>query len=159
MAIEKTQVEAKLATVIDPNMETDLVSSKAVRSIEVSGDDCSVDVLLGYPAAGYFDALKSEIEAALASIDGIGQVSVTVSSQVKSHAIQQNLKPLEGIKNIIAVASGKGGVGFIPEEHHGVSLPREMLVEFSAMVQQLTGQQIIVLQLVWAGLHHVFLEQ
>ena len=111
MAIEKAQIEAKLGVLIDPNMEADLVSSKAVKSIEVNGDDCSIDIVLGYPGAGYFETLKQEIESSLGDIEGIGKIAVSVSSQVKSHAVQQNLKPLEGIKNIIAVASGKGGVG------------------------------------------------
>ncbi len=111
MAIEKSQIETKLGQVIDPNMETDLVSSKAVKSIEADGDNCKIQIQLGYPAAGYFDSLKQEIEAALGDLEGIGSVEVEVSSMVKSHAVQQNLKPLTGIKNVIAVASGKGGVG------------------------------------------------
>ncbi len=111
MAIDKSQIEAKLGQVNDPNTETDLVSGKAVKSIELDGNLCRVEIQLGYPAAGYFDELKQEVQTALAGVEGIGQIDVGVSSQVKSHAVQQNLKPLAGIKNIIAVASGKGGVG------------------------------------------------
>ncbi len=111
MAIDKAQIESKLQQVIDPNMDTDLVSSKSVKSIEQDGDGWRIEIQLGYPAAGFFNELKQTVESALAEIDGIGAVGVEVSSQVKSHAVQQNLKPLQGIKNIIAVASGKGGVG------------------------------------------------
>ena len=111
MAIEKSQIEAKLGQIIDPNMETDLISSKAVKAIEQDGDNWKIEIQLGYPAAGYFDELKQEIKAAVGNLNGIGDVEVKVSSQIKSHAVQQNLKPLQGIKNIIAVASGKGGVG------------------------------------------------
>ena len=111
MAIDKAQIEAKLGQIIDPNMEADLVSSKAVKSIELVGDGCSIKILLGYPAAGYFDELRQQIESAVGTIAGMGKVAVEVASEVKSHAVQQNLKPLVGIKNIIAVASGKGGVG------------------------------------------------
>jgi ATP-binding protein involved in chromosome partitioning len=111
MAIEKSQIEAKLAELVDPNTGTDLVSGKAVKSIEIDGDRCKVEIQLGYPAAGYFDELKQEAETALAALDGLEGADVSVSSKVKSHAVQQNLKPLAGIKNIIAVASGKGGVG------------------------------------------------
>jgi ATP-binding protein involved in chromosome partitioning len=111
MAIEKSQIEAKLAELVDPNTETDLVTGKAIKSIEIDGDNCKVAIQLGYPAAGYFDELKQQVEAALAGIDGMAGAEVTVESQIKSHAVQQNLKPLVGIKNIIAVASGKGGVG------------------------------------------------
>jgi ATP-binding protein involved in chromosome partitioning len=111
MAIDKSQIETKLGQIVDPNMETDLVSSKAVKSIEQDGDNWKIQIQLGYPAAGYFDSLKQQIEAALSDLEAIGSVEVEVSSLVKSHAVQQNLKPLTGIKNVIAVASGKGGVG------------------------------------------------
>ena len=108
MATDKSQIEAKLAQVIDSNMESDLVSSKAVKSIEQDGDNWKIEIQLGYPAAGYFNELKQAIQ------DGLGDITnveVDISSQIKSHAVQQNLKPLQGIKNVIAVASGKGGVG------------------------------------------------
>jgi ATP-binding protein involved in chromosome partitioning len=111
MAIDKSQIEAKLAQLIDPNTEADLVSGKAVKSIEVDGANCKIDIQLGYPASGFFEELKELVRTALAGIEGIGQIDVQVSSHIKSHAVQQNLKPLVGIKNIIAVASGKGGVG------------------------------------------------
>ncbi len=111
MAIDKSQIEAKLEQVIDPNVEAGLITSKAVKSVEQEGNDWKIEIRLGYPAAGYFDDLKQEIRRELSEIDGIGEIDVRVSSQIKSHAVQQNLKPLSGIKNIIAVASGKGGVG------------------------------------------------
>ena len=111
MAIDKSQIEAKLAQVVDPNVETDLVASKAVKSVEQDGDNWKIEIQLGYPAAGYFDELKQKINTALGDIAGLGEVDVVMSSRIKSHAVQQNLKPLEGIKNVIAVASGKGGVG------------------------------------------------
>ena len=111
MAMDKSQIEAQLGQIIDPHMETDLMSSKAVKSIDLDGDDCRIEVTLGYPAAGYFAELQQQIESAVGGIEGAGKVTVSVSSEVKSHAVQQNLKPQVGIKNIIAVASGKGGVG------------------------------------------------
>ena len=72
---------------------------------------CSSDLVLGYPAAGYFDTLKSLVSEAVSALEGVESVAVKVSSKIVSHAVQQNLKPQEGIKNIIAIASGKGGVG------------------------------------------------
>ena len=111
MSIEKSQVEKALAEVIDLHMETDLVTAGSVKAVEVDGGKVSVTLLLGYPAAGYFDSLKQTVKEKITGLDGVEEVNVSVSSQIKSHAVQQNLKPLEGIKNIIAVASGKGGVG------------------------------------------------
>jgi len=111
MAISKSDIEQKLGQVIDPHMETDLVSSKSVKSIEQDGDNWRIEIQLGYPAAGYFDDLKQEIEASLKELGVDCDFDIKVSSQIKSHAVQQNLKPLQGIKNVIAIASGKGGVG------------------------------------------------
>ena len=111
MAISKSDIEQKLGQIIDPNMETDLVSSKSVKAIEQDGDNWKIDIQLGYPAAGYFDELKQEIKVSLNELGIDGDLEITISSQIKSHAVQQNLKPLKGIKNVIAIASGKGGVG------------------------------------------------
>ena len=111
MAIEKSQIETALGKVIDVNSEIDLVTSKSVKSIDQYGDAWRIEVELGYPAAGYFEELKQQVADALGTIDGIGETDIRISSKVRSHAVQQNLKPLQEIKNIIAVASGKGGVG------------------------------------------------
>ena len=111
MSIEKTQIESVLAEIIDENMEADLVASGSVKDISVDGGNVSVTLLLGYPAAGYFDTLKQMVKEKVSALEGVDEISVGVSSKIKSHAVQQNLKPIEGIKNMIAVASGKGGVG------------------------------------------------
>ena len=111
MPITKQQIENALSQVIDKYMDTDLMAAKSVKDIAIDGDKVSVTLVLGYPAAGYFDSLKQAVRDRLASVEGIGDIDVKVSSQIKSHTVQQNLKPLAGIKNIIAVASGKGGVG------------------------------------------------
>ena len=107
MTTQKSDIESILGQVIDPHAETDLLTSKSVKSIEADGDRWKIVIELGYPGAGYFDQLREEIITALVGIDA----EVEISSQIKSHAVQQNLKPMKGIKNIIAVASGKGGVG------------------------------------------------
>jgi len=111
MSIEKAQIESVLAEIIDENMESDLVSNGSVKDITVDGGKVAISLLLGYPANGYFDTLKQAVSDKVSALDGVDDVSVSVSSKIKSHAVQQNLKPIEGIKNIIAVASGKGGVG------------------------------------------------
>ena len=111
MSVNKAEIESALGEVIDENMGADLVSAGLVRDIDIDAERVSVNLVLGYPGAGYFDELKRLVREKLAALDGIGEIEVKVSSQLKSHAVQQNLKPLKGIKNIIAVASGKGGVG------------------------------------------------
>jgi len=111
MSITKQQIEDALSQVIDLNMDSDLMATKSVKDIAIDGNKVAVTLELGYPAAGYFDVLKQAVRDQLTSLEGIGDIDVKVSSKIKSHTVQQNLKPLDGIKNIIAVASGKGGVG------------------------------------------------
>jgi ATP-binding protein involved in chromosome partitioning len=109
--VTQSQVEAKLATYIDPYLERDLVSAKSIKSIEVSGDSATVDVVLGFPAGGYHEQLSNTLKQLVESIEGINTATVRVSSKIAAHAVQKGVKHLDNIKNIIAVASGKGGVG------------------------------------------------
>ena len=111
MPITKQQIESALGQVTDQYMDTDLIAAKSVKDIAIDGDKVSVTIELGYPAAGYFDNLKQTVQDQLTGLEGIGDIDINVSSKIKSHTVQQNLKPMNGIKNIIAVASGKGGVG------------------------------------------------
>ena len=109
--IDKTNVENLLRTYIDPNHGVDLVTAKSVKKIVIDGANVSVFLELGYPAKSTIDSLKCSVEQLLRTLQGVGIVSVEVSVNILSHAVQQALKPNANIKNIIAVASGKGGVG------------------------------------------------
>ena len=109
--LEKTDVENLLKTFIDPNHGVDLVTAKSVKSIVIEGSRINVKLELGYPAKSTIDALKAAVEQHLSVLEGVTQVTVEVSVKILSHAVQQALKPQPNIKNIIAVASGKGGVG------------------------------------------------
>lgn len=109
--LSKSAIEAQLSTVQDRYLEKDIVSSNAVKDIKIEGDKVIVHVELGYPAGSYRTELKLAVEAALVSIDGVASAEVTIEQKVAAHAVQKSLKRIEGIKNIIAVASGKGGVG------------------------------------------------
>ena len=109
--LDKTNVENLLRTYIDPNHGVDLVTAKSVKKIVIDGANVIVFLELGYPAKSTIDFLKCSVEQLLRSLDGVGIVNVEVSVNILSHAVQQALKPNANIKNIIAVASGKGGVG------------------------------------------------
>lgn len=111
MSITKEQVQQTAGEIIDVNTEKSLEVTKSIKSVEVDGGKTSITISLGYPAAGYFDELKKLVTEAVSALDGVESVEVKVSSKIMSHAVQQNLKPQQNIKNIIAVASGKGGVG------------------------------------------------
>lgn len=108
-AITEQQVNDAIAGVTDVNLEKDLISANCVKGVAIDGDNVKVDVVLGYPANGYHATLADELKK---KIDELGvSAEVNVSSKVASHTVQKSLKPIENIKNIIAVASGKGGVG------------------------------------------------
>ena len=109
--LEKTDVENLLRTFIDPNHGVDLVTAKSVKMITIDGANVSVKLELGYPAKSTIDELKAAVGQLLRTLDGIGSVTVEATVKIISHAVQQALKPQPNVKNIIAVASGKGGVG------------------------------------------------
>ena len=109
--ISKQAVENLLKTFIDPHHGSDLVTAKSVKGLSVEGDKVSVKLELGYPAKTYLDELKMEVAGLLQTLPGIGEVQVDADVKIIAHAVQQSLKPYPNIKNIIAVASGKGGVG------------------------------------------------
>ncbi|CAI8804074.1 iron-sulfur cluster carrier protein ApbC [Methylocaldum szegediense] len=111
MPLAQSDIENALRTLVDPNLDRDLVSAKAVKKIEIEDSRVRVKVALGYPAASFHAELKRLIEEKLRSEAGATEVSVEVVTDIVSHAVQKNLKPMPGVKNIIAVASGKGGVG------------------------------------------------
>ena len=104
-------VNQALKTVIDPFTGRDFVSGKAVKKVTVTGGDVAVDLALGYPAKSQHELLKKHVQAALASLPGIGRVNVAITTRIISHAVQRGVKLVPGVKNIVAVASGKGGVG------------------------------------------------
>ena len=104
-------VRAALGKVHDPHCDLDLISSGAVRGVGVDGSRVAVEIQLGYPAAGWHAALEAQVRQALEALPGVSQAVVTVTSRVHAHRVQKDLTPLPEVRNIIAVASGKGGVG------------------------------------------------
>ncbi len=111
MSISELQVQTALKEVVDPNTGKDLVASRAAKNIKIAGADVSLDVELGYPAKSQIDALRQAVIAKIKGIAGVGNVSANVYSKIVSHSVQRGVKLIPGVKNIIAVASGKGGVG------------------------------------------------
>jgi ATP-binding protein involved in chromosome partitioning len=109
--MNKESVMALLAEIVDENSGRDLVSAGTVREVGIHEDRVSIDVRLGYPLADKGEKLIAVIKGRLESEPGIDKVSVNISSKVMPHKVQEELKPLDSISNIIAVGSGKGGVG------------------------------------------------
>ncbi len=110
-SVTQDQVEQALKNAVDPNTGKDFVVSKAVKNINVDGDRVAVEIELGYPAKSIREDIAELVRKEVSSLDGVGQVDVEVSWSIQAHSVQKSLKPMENIKNVIAVASGKGGVG------------------------------------------------
>ena len=106
----REQVEAVLKGIKDRYLDQDIVSLHQVKDITTDAGKVAVRVVQGYPAGSYRDELAAEIKAALAAA-GVSDAEVSVTTQVAAHSVQKSVKRKDGIKNIIAVASGKGGVG------------------------------------------------
>src|SRR5512139_759080 len=111
MAVSEIQVQNALKELVDPNTHKDYVSTKSARNIKVDGGAVSVDIQLGYPAQSQLATIKQQIEDKLKSIDGVTGATANVSFKIVSHSVQRGVKLIPNVKNIIAVASGKGGVG------------------------------------------------
>ncbi len=111
MSLTVEAVQTALKGLIDPNTQIDFVFAKSVKNLRVDGGDISLDIVLGYPAKSQFDSIRKSVIGVLRELPDVKNVSVNVSSQIVAHAVQRGVKLLPGVKNIIAVASGKGGVG------------------------------------------------
>ncbi|HBH35399.1 MAG TPA: iron-sulfur cluster carrier protein ApbC [Gammaproteobacteria bacterium] len=111
MAVTREQIEEAIKGYVEPHLQRDLVNAKSVKNIEIDGDKVKVTVELGFPAKGIFDEISQAVKSAVEALDGVSSVDVDVTSKVVAHSVQKALKPIDNVKNIIAVASGKGGVG------------------------------------------------
>ena len=111
MTVTVQAITDAIKTVIDPNTGKDFVSTKAVKNLTVSDGDVAFDVELGYPAKSQIAGLRKALIAAAKGVAGVGNVSVNVTVNIVAHSVQRGVQLLPRVKNIVAVASGKGGVG------------------------------------------------
>lgn len=109
--ITPEQIEALLTGVADRYTDSDIVSAGIVRRIAVDGRHVQVELVVGYPAGEYLETLTHQVSALIQGLGGGISPNVTASIEIVPHSVQSQLLPLPEIKNIIAVASGKGGVG------------------------------------------------
>jgi len=111
MALSEAALLEALKTVVDPNTGTDFVSSDQVKNLQITGGAVSLEVELGYPARSQIAAFKSALIAAARSVPGVENVDVSVQTKIAAHAVQRGVQLMPRVKNVVAVASGKGGVG------------------------------------------------
>lgn len=107
----QSRVHAALKTVIDPEMRIDLVTAKMIKKADLQGNDLDLDVELTTPACPLKDKIEQDVRAALAKVDGLGRINLVFSSRVRQASALEGAAPLPGVRNIVAIASGKGGVG------------------------------------------------
>ena len=110
-AVTEAQLLEAIKTVTDPNTGKDFVGTKQVKNLRIEGGDVAFDVELGYPGKSQIPTLRKALIAAVRTLPGVGNVSVNVNSRIVAHAVQRGVQLLPNVKNIVAVASGKGGVG------------------------------------------------
>jgi len=108
--VSREQVEKVLSGIEDPNIRQDLVSAKVVKDIAIDGDSVSISLQFAYPAEGSKEELTNSIKTALSEA-GISNCKIDIASKIVSHSVQKGVSLLANVKNTIAVASGKGGVG------------------------------------------------
>ena len=111
MPLTEEQVHSALKEAVDPNTGKDFLSTKSARNIKVEGANVSLEIELGYPAKTQLEPIRKLIAQKLRAIAGVGAVNIQVTSKIVSHSVQRGVKLVPGVKNIVAVASGKGGVG------------------------------------------------
>ncbi|MDQ3272675.1 MAG: Mrp/NBP35 family ATP-binding protein, partial [Pseudomonadota bacterium] len=111
MALEQQAILSALQGVLDPNTGKDFVSTKALKNLHITDGDVSFDVELGYPAKSQIPLLRKALISAAKGVAGVNNVSANISSKIIAHAAQRGVALLPKVKNIVAVASGKGGVG------------------------------------------------
>jgi len=113
--VTETALLDALKSVVDPNTGKDFVSTKQLKNLRIDGGDVTFGLELGYPCKSQHPALRKALIAAVrggpGSVAGVDNVSVEITTRIASHAVQRGVQLLPKVKNVIAVASGKGGVG------------------------------------------------
>jgi ATP-binding protein involved in chromosome partitioning len=105
------RIEEALKQVVDAYLGVDIVSAKTVKQIAIENNVVRIKLVFGYPAGEYASTVVEQIRSVVAPIAGVTAVDVSVTTEVVAHTVQRGVKLLQNVKNIIAVASGKGGVG------------------------------------------------
>ena len=111
MALTPEGLMDALKAVADPNTGKEFAASRSLKNLQIAEGDVSFDLELGYPAKSQHAAIRKALVAAAKTVPGVENVSVNVVTKVISHAVQRGVQLMPNVKNIIAVASGKGGVG------------------------------------------------
>lgn len=109
--VSETELQEAIAQYVDPYLQKNLYDMGAVNSVHVADGSVQVKLELPYACSGLHGAIRQLLETQIEYLDGVDRVEIEISQKIVTHEVQNNLKSLSNVKNIIAVASGKGGVG------------------------------------------------
>ncbi len=109
--MEVAQINEVLRGIVDPDTGLDLIAGKYVKQVAAEHGHVGIQIEYGYPAKSQFDAMRARVTEAVGKLPGVERVAVEISQKIVSHAVQRGVKLLPNVKNVVAVASGKGGVG------------------------------------------------
>ncbi len=109
--VTQPQIESAIAAYVDPYLQKDLVAAKCIKNIAIDGDKVEIEVKLGFPAKGYHEQLANELSKLIEAVEGVSSATININTNIIAHSAQKGVSHVKGVKNIIAVASGKGGVG------------------------------------------------
>ena len=105
------QILTKLATVIDPDLKKDLVSMGMIKNLELNDGNLKFTLELTTPACPFNDQIEQDVRRAVSEIDGVKNFEMNVTAKVMEGRALDADEAMASVKNIIGVASGKGGVG------------------------------------------------
>ena len=112
MSVEmKSDLASIVDSFIDPNSGRSLAEAKVVKQLELDGNKVFIKLCLGYPADNYIPELRQELLKKLVTVSADINIELDISWEVTARKVQPGVKAFDHIKNVIAVASGKGGVG------------------------------------------------
>lgn len=109
--VTRDTIEDALSGIVDPHTGLDLVTGKSLKDCVLESGNVSFDLVLGYPSKGWHQNLKQQVVDRVSKLENVQSVEVRIKTQVVSHEVQKGVTPLKNVRNVIAVASGKGGVG------------------------------------------------
>jgi ATP-binding protein involved in chromosome partitioning len=111
MSVDKEQVLEALRAVLDPDLHRDIVSLGFIKEIRIADGNVDFTIELTTPACPVRDQMKQEAERRVAALPGVANARATMTARVRSGGFTSEVEPVPGVKNVIVVGAGKGGVG------------------------------------------------
>lgn len=104
-------IEAQIKTYNLPHTEQNLIELKALKAMHLKGNEITLEISLPYPCKSLWPSIEQNLSHCLKQLDGINTVNIEFKTEIVAHDVQKGTTPMPNVKNIIAIASGKGGVG------------------------------------------------